>query len=134
MQLKIQRKKISRLYQKIELILSLNAIQKILMVRARLKLIELAKKGFILEIQQGQESYIPKELRQDSLPQSYKFYDPILMVIQESISEDRKEFFFTKNKINFTHYKDKSWKALVYEKFFGTHESEKLTFKYQSVI
>jgi hypothetical protein len=56
------------------------------------------------------------------------------MIIQDSIPEDRKEYFFTKNKINFNHYKEQSFKALLYDKFFGASEGQKLTFNYQSVI
>ena len=59
----------------------LNAVDRILMIRARLKLIEIATQIFMLEISQGHEAFIPKELCQDFLPVCYKFYDPILMII-----------------------------------------------------
>jgi hypothetical protein len=79
--LKLQKAVLSRHYQKIALIIRLKAVDRILLIRARLKLIELATNIFMLDVQQGQESFIPKELCQDSLPKCYKFYDPILLII-----------------------------------------------------
>ena len=74
------------------------------MIRARRKLIEIQKDIFMLDIQQGQESFIPQELSQDHLPASYKFYDPIVQIIESSISDDRKEFFYSKNKLKHKNY------------------------------
>ena len=53
LQLKMSRQKISRLYQKILMVCRLGAVDRILMVKARLKLIELQKRAFILDVQQG---------------------------------------------------------------------------------
>jgi hypothetical protein len=49
-QLKIEKQKINRYYQKIGLVCSLKAVDRILMVKARLKLIELEKRSFILDV------------------------------------------------------------------------------------
>jgi len=49
-QLKIEKQKINRYYQKIALVCSLKAVDRILMVKARLKLIELEKRSFILDV------------------------------------------------------------------------------------
>jgi len=102
-------------------------------MRARLKLIELSIQSFMLDVQQGQESFIPKELCQDSLPRCYKFYDPILQIIQERISEDRKEYFYCRNKLNFQNYKDNDLKAKLYQQFFAGDANSKLTFKHHCV-
>ena len=50
-QLKIEKQKINRYYQKIALVCSLKAVDRILMVKARLKLIELEKRSFVLDVQ-----------------------------------------------------------------------------------
>ena len=73
------------------------------------------------------------DYRQESLPDSFKFYDPILLIIQEQISDERKEFFYTKNQINHNYYKGKGLKAQLYEGFFGPDDATKLTFKYKYV-
>jgi hypothetical protein len=49
-QLKIEKQKINRYYQKIALVCSLKAVDRILMVKARFKLIELEKRSFILDV------------------------------------------------------------------------------------
>jgi len=51
--LKLQKSVLSRHYQKIALIIRLKAVERILLIRARLKLIELATNIFMLEVQQG---------------------------------------------------------------------------------
>jgi hypothetical protein len=43
------------------------------------------------------EIMIPENLGQTSQPLSFRFYDPILSIVQENISDDRKEFFYTRN-------------------------------------
>lgn len=62
----------------------------------------------------------------------FKYYDPILLIIQDRISEDRKEYFYSKNKLNFKNYKDADLKDILYKKFFAG-EDTKLTFKHQLI-
>ena len=46
-----------------------------------LRRIELAKELFILEIETGQEVFIPKDLTMDHMPYTMRFYDPISAII-----------------------------------------------------
>ena len=62
-----------------------------------LKRIQIAKELFTLEIEQGSEAFIPVELSQKSLPLSFRFYDPILKMVRELISEDSQDFLLLKN-------------------------------------
>jgi len=55
-------------YKKINLILSLGAVDKLLYVKLKLKLIELAKEIFILNINFGTKNYIPKEINITQFP------------------------------------------------------------------
>jgi len=57
----------------------------------------LVKELFTLEIEQGCEVFIPKELSQKSLPVSFRFYDPIIKIVQGLISDDTQEFLLLKN-------------------------------------
>ena len=43
-----------------------------------------------MEIQHGDEVAVPKELRQTTLPNQFKFYDPLLSYIQDSMSKEMK--------------------------------------------
>ena len=42
--------------------------------------------------------YIPQELSQRNLPFSYKFYDPILSIIQDELPHETKQFFSVQRK------------------------------------
>lgn len=61
---------------------------------------------FILDIEQGDEVIIPTELLQSDLPLSFKFYDPVLKIIQEQINLETKDFFTLKNKLNLQRFQD----------------------------
>jgi hypothetical protein len=50
------------LFEKIKLVLNLKAVSKILYIKLLLKKIDLAKSLFILEIEQGEEVFIPPEI------------------------------------------------------------------------
>jgi hypothetical protein len=46
-----------------------------------------------MDIEKGEEVYMSKELRQDWLPLSFRFYDQTFNMIQKRISCDRREFY-----------------------------------------
>ena len=66
---------------RLKLILNIKAVKKELFAMVLLKVIELERKLFILEMEQGSEVFIPKLLSQDKLPTSFKYYDPIMRVV-----------------------------------------------------
>ena len=66
---------------------------------AWLKIYKIEKEIFILNFEQGREVLIPKELAQDSLPISFRYYDPIIMLIQEKLSRDRREYYKIKKQL-----------------------------------
>ena len=43
---------------------------------------------------------IPVELAQDKLPMSFRYYDPVIMLIQEKLSKDRRSYLMVKKQIN----------------------------------
>ena len=55
----------------------------------------MAKEIFIKEIEQGSEVYIPREMNLNGFSASMKFYDPILIYMQNNMSDDQKELFYT---------------------------------------
>lgn len=61
-----------------------------------LKKIELAKELMVLDLEQGKEVLIPKQLSQDHLPMSFRYYDPIFMFINEKLDPEKREFFSSK--------------------------------------
>jgi hypothetical protein len=58
--------------------------------------LKLVKEIFVLEIEQGREVSIPKELNQNDLPYSFRYYDPLITFIQETVSKQRKTYHHLK--------------------------------------
>ena len=56
----------------------------------RLKIIQIIKMLFLKEFEFGYEMIIPDLLRQDDLPLSFRYYDPIVVFISERLSNDSK--------------------------------------------
>ena len=59
--------------------------------------VQMIRQLFVLELEQGQESYIPRELSHDSLPYSFRFYDPIIQIVDRHFSKDSRTYFSLKN-------------------------------------
>jgi mannose-6-phosphate isomerase class I len=87
------------LLAKLKLILGLRSLKGMLYIRALLEKIELSKQVFTLEIQDDAEVYISPDLSQKQLPLSFRYYDPLILIVQERMSDDRKDYFKMKNSI-----------------------------------
>jgi hypothetical protein len=61
-------------------------------IESILKKIELVKDLFLIDLELGEEVIIPKELSMDMLPQSFRYYDYILLMVQEKATQDRRQF------------------------------------------
>lgn len=71
---------------KIKFLLAVGGLNDIFYIIATLKKYELVKKMFVLEMELGQEVYIPKLLSCDKYPLSFRFYDPIIQIINHLFS------------------------------------------------
>ena len=89
---------------KLSLMIKLRAVQGEMLIHVILKSINTARKIFFMQIEDGEEVFIPKELSQDGLPFSFRFYDPVLISIQAFCSEAAREKFQLKNKIALERY------------------------------
>ena len=69
-------------------------------IESILKKIELVKDLFLMDLELGEEVIIPRELSMDQLPQSYRYYDYILLMVQEKATQDRRQFSHMKAKLN----------------------------------
>jgi len=105
---KKNRHSLSAKFERIKLILNLKAVDKVLFIKLLLKKIELAKEIFILEIEQGQEVFIPAELSIDQYPMSFRFYDMILNFTKEAVSQETKEFHSFKNTFRLNFYQNEN--------------------------
>ena len=66
---------------KLRMMINLRAIQGEMFVHVCLKLIDTSRRLFLMQIEDGDEVYIPRELSQDNLPSSFRFYDPIMVSV-----------------------------------------------------
>ena len=48
---------------------------------AQIKIFEIIKQLFLLELEQDSDVLIPDELSQDKMPMSFRYYDPVIMLI-----------------------------------------------------
>ena len=55
-----------------------------------------------MDIEQGSEAFIPKALSQDSLPLSFRFYDPIIKIVQGLMTDEKKAHFLLKGTTELT--------------------------------
>jgi len=79
------------------MILNLKALKREEYVKCIINKIEIAKTLYIIEIQLGNEVFIPKELSQDHFPKSFRYYDPIFQIVLDNVDDERKEYFHSKN-------------------------------------
>ena len=84
-------------YHKIKLILQLQLIHGPLYIRVQLHKYKIAKNLFQIEIQGGNDSYIPIEMSLRRLPTSFKYYDPVLIIVRTLMPQVRKQFYGLKN-------------------------------------
>lgn len=90
---KLRRQMLTEMIAKINLILRLRVLQDIFFIKALLMKFELSKRLFVLEIEQGQEVYIPEDMSQRKLPLSFLYYDPVLRIIDSLIDPKTKNFY-----------------------------------------
>lgn len=81
LQMKFKRMQWSAQLRKVKFMIGVGGLTDDFYLMAVIKKIELQKAMFVLELEQGQEVFIPNELSCDSYPQGFRFYDPIIQVV-----------------------------------------------------
>mmetsp|Transcript_37941 Transcript_37941/g.58008 ORF Transcript_37941/g.58008 Transcript_37941/m.58008 type:complete len:82 (+) Transcript_37941:1717-1962(+) len=64
-------------------------------------------------------------MRQDGLPMSFKYYDPILVLISEKVSQDQRNTLAIKKQLALIFDKKKSLKGLTTELMSGSNNKNK---------
>ena len=70
-----------------------------LYIRAVLEKIHYSKQLFTFEIEDDAEVFIPQDLSQSGLPISFRYYDPLILMVQDYMSVERQSYFKMKNSI-----------------------------------
>lgn len=81
----------------------------IFFIQSSLKRINLIKQKFVLELEQGQETFIPNTLSLDSYPMSMHFYDPILMITNSLFSQESKLYHQLRTEFNIRKIQKENW-------------------------
>lgn len=102
---KLRKAKLQGIVEKLNLLINLKAMHGVMYIKVVLKLIQLNKIKFISEIEEGLEVYIPSKLSMRTLPASYRYYDPIIIIIQEKMTIKIKQKAFIKEHVAHSVYK-----------------------------
>ena len=76
-QYKVKKNQRLKLKQKIEILVALRVFRGFALIQLLLKLTELTNELFVIEIETGNEVFIPRMISQDQYPMSFHYYDPI---------------------------------------------------------
>jgi len=61
-----------------------------------MKSFQLVKDLFVIDVAHGDEVVIPLVLKQSNLPLSYSFYNPVIKIIHENVSRNRRDYYVLK--------------------------------------
>lgn len=75
----------------------LNGYNNLAYLRLTLKEIQISKQLFVFNVELGDEAFIPKHLNAKDLGQCYRFYNPVLSIIQEMCSDNKKNLYIERN-------------------------------------
>ena len=90
---KLRRQMLSEMVSKMNLVVRMRMVPDIFFIKVLLMKIELTKRLFVLDIEQGMETIIADDLSQSDLPASFRYYDSVLRIIDADISDESRQFF-----------------------------------------
>ena len=93
---------------KLNLILGLKAVHGAFKLKCLMQKVTTSLELYMMDLEEGDPKFIPYNLSLDSFPHSFRYYDPIIAIIQEQFSPDRTIHFTTKSKIAFEIHKQKN--------------------------
>ena len=84
---KNKKSKLGEQYRKFDMLLFLKAVKGVMFIKCLIAKIEVCKQLYILELEQGSDVYLHRELCIDNYPLSYQYYDFILNYSLSALSE-----------------------------------------------
>ena len=92
---------------KINMVMTMRVLQDMFFIKALLLKIELMKRRFVLELEQGAETYIPSDLSTRDLPVSFRFYDPVLKMVDNLIDPNTRQYFNLRTELKMNSLRDR---------------------------
>ena len=108
----------------------MNLASQSLYLRMMLLRIKISKEMFMAELEQGKVSFINHDLSMDQLPYSFRFYDSLILQIQEKLNPARREFHALEKSIALR-FLDQNISNDIMMKLQG--KAERLTCNYSTV-
>lgn len=66
-------------------------------LKLTLKEIKVQKQLFVFSVELGDESIVPTCLNQKDLPLSYKYYSPVISIIEELCQDNKRNLYIDRN-------------------------------------
>ena len=86
---KFQKFRLQAVLKRMRSILKAGLISGPRVVMGHVKVLAVVKQLFLLEFETGNAALIPPALRQDNIPLSFRYYDPILQYVDGKLSRER---------------------------------------------
>lgn len=106
---KFDRQVIDAQLSNVKFMLNCGELVDIFFIQSSLKRISLIRQKFVLELEQGQETYIPNTLSLDSYPMSMRYYDPLLMASNNLFSPESKQYHQLRTEFNIRKIQRENW-------------------------
>lgn len=99
MNYKFEKKSKEITLSKIRILMNLKIITGYTIVNSILKKIEVQKDLLVLDVQLGKEVFLGAEFSMSNLPASFRYYDPILRIIQKKLKPSRTRYFMNQKQL-----------------------------------
>lgn len=132
---KFNRKIIEGRLNNIKFMLGCGELIDVFFIKCSLLRIQLIKSKFILELEQGQEVFIPQELSCDSYPTSFRYYDPIIQMTNHLMSTESKLYHQLKTQFNISKIQGSNWQRdfMIRVGIMENEKKRKLTHKHSII-
>jgi len=120
---------LAEMVSKLNLVCSMRMVTDFFFIKVLLMKFELTKRLFVLEIEQGMETSISDDITQSDLPWSFRFYDPVLKIVDAEISDESRQFFNLKAQMLVNQKQDRDHNSQLVLQKLGVFDSDKLKLK-----
>lgn len=123
------------LYDTLKTVIQFRAVKGSMYLKIYLLIISLAKEMFIYELEQGEEVFISSDLSQRHLPYGFRYYDPILAIVAERITDASRQVIKLRQDVAYFIHNDGDIKRKVLTKLgiLEDKNKQKLSFKHSTI-
>ena len=123
---KNEKLKYSKLLGTLDIIIKLNYLEGVQHISAILAFIQFQSEDFVSELEQGVNVEIPSYLSLKILPYSFRYYDPVIKIIQTMVSPGKVRFFNLQT--SFIRYFEQRWINLGQDTLAQDYRQERIKF------